>query len=553
MLFSRLKDLWFKSCRDYKIMMLALFLRCVVYFALMSILMIWLKDDVKMSNREAGWLYSLWGVCISIASLLFGSVIDYLWVKKTMILHIALICTSHMLLAFFRSNIAVWLIMLGPMALALGIGAPVIGISIRRYIPSTHQSAAFGVRYTIVNIGALVGENVVEIFRLKLMDVVEERYGDAWVYGSFHLCIACVYAVVVVLVIVFVRDVEYFEDMENRDPHMMEMSILSTTEADFDFYETDDEANEHSNDTLQDEDDVSTVELLGNPVISPLSRQKFDTKKRDVKKWEIRYIRKPRQKHGEEQVKKSWRQKFADLKAAIKNRARDIYFWKFIGFALCMTGVQMGLKAFTSIYPDYMRRAPFNVDDPEDVPFLLFLGLDPLIAVLLATPMAAILARTGLNLFQMIAMGTIISGISPFFMLFVQSMFPLAHRFPTLVTFVQYASVILFICVYAVGETMWAPQFDTYSFYFAEKGKEGIFFALATLPMFFSKAVTGVLAGELLEAFCQTKGSGCDTTGIYIWLIIGMTTLSTCILLMSFQNKLTITDRNRNGKEEVEF
>jgi hypothetical protein len=61
--------------------------------------------------------------------------------------------------------------------------------------------------------------------------------------------------------------------------------------------------------------------------------------------------------------------------------------------------------------------------------------------------------------------GTAIGAGAPFFMM-------LPH----------YWAVIAFIIVMAIGESVWSPVYDRYIAEFTQRGDEGIFFGLATIP-----------------------------------------------------------------------
>lgn len=103
----------------------------------------------------------------------------------------------------------------------------------------------------------------------------------------------------------------------------------------------------------------------------------------------------------------------------------------------------------------------------------------------------------------------------------------------------QYWAVFLFIIFMSIAEPIWSPIYNKYTLEFTQKGDEGIFFGLATIPMFLAKLVTGFLSGELLHRYCPVPGpelapNGCGH-GRLIWMIIGCITVSSPLLLLATQ------------------
>jgi hypothetical protein len=137
--------------------------------------------------------------------------------------------------------------------------------------------------------------------------------------------------------------------------------------------------------------------------------------------------------------------------------------------------------------------------------------------------------------------GTVVGAGAPFFM-----MIP------------HYWAVLLFIIVMAVGESVWSPVYDRYIAEFTQRGDEGIFFGLATIPTTLGKLsppsprgfaawgrgsvkiskkkilghmISTMSSGFLLEHFCSSA-SDCGS-GRWIWFIAGCGALSTPLLLLA--------------------
>jgi len=155
---------------------------------------------------------------------------------------------------------------------------------------------------------------------------------------------------------------------------------------------------------------------------------------------------------------------------------------------------------------------PAGGQEQAQVPFMLFLVLDPIICIALAWVVAAAMSKYQWQRFWAIFVGTAIVGASPFLMI------------PY-----HYAAVIAFIVVESIGESIWAPLFLRYSCEFTPVGREGVYFGLVGIVLFLGKLFGG-LSGELMQRYCPAYGDCAN--GYMVWLIVGCVCLSTPLLLL---------------------
>lgn len=118
--------------------------------------------------------------------------------------------------------------------------------------------------------------------------------------------------------------------------------------------------------------------------------------------------------------------------------------------------------------------------------------------------------------FSMIHVGSWISSLSPF----------------CIVLFDNYWSTALFVLVLSLGEALWSPRWYDYTMSVAPLHKEGLFTSMASAPLFIAQLPTGVVSGALLSWYCPEDGH-CD--GRLLWLIIGVITMTTPVLLCTSQ------------------
>lgn len=64
--------------------------------------------------------------------------------------------------------------------------------------------------------------------------------------------------------------------------------------------------------------------------------------------------------------------------------------------------------------------------------------------------------------------------------------------------FVEWATV-LFVVQLSLGESIWSPRWYDYSMSVAPEGREGVFTAMASAPLFLGKFVTGILLRVLFS------------------------------------------------------
>ena len=114
----------------------------------------------------------------------------------------------------------------------------------------------------------------------------------------------------------------------------------------------------------------------------------------------------------------------------------------------------------------------------------------------------------------------------------------------------------LFIVTLSAGEAVWSPRFYDYAMDAAPDGKEGLFTALASAPLFAAKLPTGALSGWLLATRCPGNGpcpgapaGACD--GRALWGIISAVTLTSPLAILVAQRWLRPAPRAGAGYSRV--
>lgn len=75
-----------------------------------------------------------------------------------------------------------------------------------------------------------------------------------------------------------------------------------------------------------------------------------------------------------------------------------------------------------------------------------------------------------------------------------------------------YITLVIFVLVFSVGEAIWSPRLYEYTASVAPRGREGTYMSLSILPYFVAKFFVGPLSGFLLENYCPSDGARDSST-----------------------------------------
>jgi hypothetical protein len=191
-------------------------------------------------------------------------------------------------------------------------------------------------------------------------------------------------------------------------------------------------------------------------------------------------------------------------------------FWRFLLVCMLTLNLRMIFTHLDATFPKYMVR-----EFGENVPKGSIYAINPAIVIFLVPIITA--ATTKVNPLVVIHHGGYISASSVFFL-------ALSTSIP---------ACVLFIFVLSVGEAVWSPRLYDYTVSVTKEGREGIYMALSSAPLFLAKLPVGVMSGYLLEKYCPQEG---PRNSKMMWLIIGLSTISSPILLSCFWGYVSKTD-----------
>ena len=139
-------------------------LEAFAYFSLSQVLVLHLSSDpaFRLSDQQAGTLYGLYGASISFFGILMGKQIDSCGEQASLKAGFLLNTLARALLAYTRSPLLLHTSVLILLPLASALGIPVMVIAIRRVTTEEDRPIAFGIFYSMMNVGALLAGVMVD-------------------------------------------------------------------------------------------------------------------------------------------------------------------------------------------------------------------------------------------------------------------------------------------------------------------------------------------------------------------------------------------------------
>ena len=158
----------------------------------------------------------------------------------------------------------------------------------------------------------------------------------------------------------------------------------------------------------------------------------------------------------------------------------DRIFWRVLVFSVSLFGARTIFRHIDTTLPAWMLRTIGPNAHYGDV-----YAINPTIVILGTVPFHAFLADY--DLYALFVVGTTLSALAP---LLLALMTP------------SYGAAVLFMLAMTAGEVVYSPKLYEFIMLLAPPGQEALFSALASLPLFFVKLLTGASSGELLQTYC---------------------------------------------------
>jgi len=177
---TRVKDFFLKFAvlkearRELWVIYALKFLESYAYFSMSMNFVLYLSSErFSYSDLEAGTYFGLWGVLINVYGIITGPLIDIVGVKWAMLLGSFLSLIGRLMFAFAtdRWHLVVSTCLLMPLGMSMGI--PVMTIGIKQCTSTKNMSLAFGLFYSMMNVGAVASGRITDFLNDLFQQGVE--------------------------------------------------------------------------------------------------------------------------------------------------------------------------------------------------------------------------------------------------------------------------------------------------------------------------------------------------------------------------------------------
>lgn len=134
-------------------------------FSLASVLVLFLSDDLKMSDTDAGWVFGLTGLVKACYGLVCGFAVDMLGVRWSLLMGAFLMTAGLTVVACTQSSIMAISALLTLKAFGSALLLNPMMFAVRRYTTARTRPYAFSLFYVIMNASAFLAQLLVNAVR----------------------------------------------------------------------------------------------------------------------------------------------------------------------------------------------------------------------------------------------------------------------------------------------------------------------------------------------------------------------------------------------------
>ena len=181
-----------------------------------SLLIIFLSEEFKYSDEQAGWSYGLFGMCTSLYGFIFGGfLIDNLGVKVSLSLGCSILLAGRCLLVVCSEHYQILLILYTILPIGTCLGIPVMQIAIRRFTTDKSRSLAYSIFYAMMNVSAIFSASAIDFFRKYVTDstvtVMNYKF-ELSAYRALFLSGACTTLLSLLTSLIFIKNIKTYSN-----------------------------------------------------------------------------------------------------------------------------------------------------------------------------------------------------------------------------------------------------------------------------------------------------------------------------------------------------
>ena len=497
------------------------------YGAAASIMVPFLQNDVMMNGDPLGdsngyLYYTVWTLASTVITIMVGAVCDTIGVKKCLMIGAVALLISRGLTPLTTNVYAVTLLGFIPLAIGFAITGPVLKVGIKKFTTMKQSTLAFGLFYTLMNVGFAIGAEIADYFR--------DLYGDGG--GTELLGIEFTTYQIIILVGFVLNIPDFIAILVMRDgAEMSENGLIIPEEK-----EVDTGLGAQLASSKAERLPIMQQELVKALIATTIAGAvAYAMVLADVHELAVDVI--PVGKYlwafmstiiffavtgvlyaglsilgtmntGFDIVMKSVRDATEETIRQLKENFQERPFWVYMGMLAILIFVRLTFYIFHLMFPTYAIRV-FGPDFPVAS---IFGTLNPVMIIFLVPLISAL--TINVRSYTMLLWGTGLSAASVFLCFIPESVSmavadtwfgtwvfdywleaPVGNQDPFII------SLVIFIMVFTVGEAIWSPRLMQFSAEIAPRGKEGAYIALAMLPYFLGKAGAGVLSEQMTARY----------------------------------------------------
>lgn len=473
----------------------------VIYFAkvlaifsyglLSMTLSLWLSADLGFSDKGAGDLIAIWSSVITLVTLLVGSLVDSVGIRRSFLLGFIFIVFSRF---FLIESDSVWIaIPLGLMITAIGEAfmVPVMTAGVKMFTNVKQRSVAFSLFYVLMNVGFLIAGWLFDYLRKTLG---ETSSSDVSVLGLTLFSDLSTYQIIMLI------------SFAAALPGLL-MTFLFLRDG---------------------------VEMTEEGIKITVKEKKYG----DVPAFTAILLT----------MKDTLRDTVMTFISVWKQPA----FLKFLGFLTLVVFVKVVFYHMHYTFPKYGIRELGEGAPVGQLWSVLNPGIIIVLVPIVGALTARVTSYTMITVGSIIASSSVFLLAVPPAWFSPLANGPFGHFVaftwlgldPAAGVNPLYVPITLFVILFSIGEAVWSPRLYEYTASIAPEGQVGSYMSLSLLPYFVAKFAVGIMSGRLLSTYCPADGPRDSQT---MWLIIGLMALITPVGIIGLKRFIRTEEVGRGA------
>jgi MFS family permease len=498
------------------------------YGAAASIMVLFLQNDVMLNGQALGdspgyLYYMVWGMVATIITIMVGAVCDTIGVKKCLLIGAVMLLISRFFMPLSQDIWSVTFLGFLPLAFGFAITSPVLKVGIKWFTNLKTITLGFGLFYTLMNVGFLIGAWLADYFRKHHADGMEVWGYEMTTYQA------------IIFMGFFINIPDFIAILLMREgAEMTEKGFVIRKDTGDDVTVVSEKL-QASVGARRKKMKMELVRSLAvTAIVGVLAYGMVELK---VHEWSISVVKAGyyvwsivitmgilavggviygglsylgAAKPGAvfDRVMKSVREATEGTVTQLKENFQEKPFWIYMAMLGILVFVRLTFYVFHVMFPTYAIRV-FGDDFPVAS---IFGSLNPAMIIFLVPLISVLTAKV--RSYTMLIIGTTLSAASVF-LCFIPDRVALAIGDTWMGTWIfDYwleapvgnqdpflVSLVIFIIVFTVGEAIWSPRLMQFSAEIAPRGKEGAYIALAILPYFMGKIGATIMADLLTTQY----------------------------------------------------